>query len=463
VAKRGLSIELACAGAIVGITLWQVLVPPFVGLADNGDFGKVAGRFSLVQPGGIFDQHFIYVVGKYAYDPRIYWNSGIITSEVAPVGLAVFAHWIWNSRSLFDIRYLGVMHVAIVALALWLMSPALAWLPRAARAITGGLLVLALTDISYVSYWNSFYTDAAALAFLVLAAACGVRMVLAPTTANTVWFGIAELLLVTSKLQHALPAMVFCVYLVWAMRRTTAWVLAVAGVAAMVVLSVTSPAFYREKAMFNLIFYEYAPKSPEPNRALRELGLDDRYAVALGLHAFSPKYPANDPGWLEEFDKRASLGPIIRYYLRHPGEVARHLKEVLTVNVPEMRAPNLGNFRVQDRVPPGTLSKQWSFWSTAEARLFARAPIAPVGMYLVAIAVAIACRRRFGAPADLMLAFVAFGIAEFAGASLGDVLDTGRHLRLFHAATDLLTIGTLMGAALLIADRKAKRRIHPVV
>jgi hypothetical protein len=122
---------------VVGITLWQVLVPPYVGLADNGDFGKGAGRFSLVQPGGIFDRHFIYVVGKYAYDPRIYWNSGILTSEVVPAGLAVFVHWVWDRRSLFDIRYLGFMHAAVVGLALWLAMPALERLPRAARAIVG--------------------------------------------------------------------------------------------------------------------------------------------------------------------------------------------------------------------------------------------------------------------------------------------------------------------------------------
>jgi hypothetical protein len=205
--------------------------------------------------------------------------------------------------------------------------------------------------------------------------------------------------------------------------------------------------------MFNLIFYEYAAKAPDPNRALHELGLDDAYAVALGLHAFSPNYPANDPGGLEKFDRRARLGAILWYYVRHPGEVERHFREVLAVNVPEMRAPNLANFRAEDGVPPGTLSRRWRFWSSAQARLFAAAPLLVAGIYAAALIVAIACRRRFGAPADLMLAFTAFGIAEFCGAALGDVLDTGRHLRLFHAATDLLLIASVAGAVLLLPGR----------
>jgi hypothetical protein len=30
-----------------GILLWKLLLPGFIGMADNGDFGKVAGRLCL--------------------------------------------------------------------------------------------------------------------------------------------------------------------------------------------------------------------------------------------------------------------------------------------------------------------------------------------------------------------------------------------------------------------------------
>src|SRR5207244_4458598 len=55
VAQRWISIERVCVLAVLAITLWQVLAPPFVGLADNSDFGKIAGRFSLTPPGGLFE------------------------------------------------------------------------------------------------------------------------------------------------------------------------------------------------------------------------------------------------------------------------------------------------------------------------------------------------------------------------------------------------------------------------
>ena len=447
-AQRWFSIERVSLAAVAAITLWQVLVPPYVGLADNSDFGKIAGRFSLRPPGGVFEHHFVYVVGKYVYDPKAGWNSGILSSELIPAGLAVAAHWMWDRRSWFDIRYLGVMHAAAVVLALWLALPALARLEWRVRAVVCVLVVVTLTDVSYVSYWNSFYMDAAALAFLILVAACGARMAAAPTTANTVLFGVALVLFTGSKLQHALPALVFCVYLAWVRKGAAARAFAVAGAAAAVVLALTSPFFYREKAVFNLVFYEFAAKAPDPRAALLEMGFSERHAVALGMHAFEDRFPANDPGWLEEFDTHVRFRPVVWYYVRHPAQVMRRLGTVMAENVVELRAPNLSNYRAEDGLPPGTLSRRWSLWSAVHERLFGAAPYAVWSIYAAAVWVALVIRRQFRAGCSLMLAFAAFGVAEFLGASLGDVLDTGRHLRLFHAASDFL----LLGVAAFVAN-----------
>ena len=447
-AQRWFSVERASLAAVAAITLWQVLVPPYVGLADNSDFGKIAGRFSLRPPGGIFEHHFVYVVGKYVYDPKIYWNSGILSSELVPAGVAVAAHWLWDRRSWFDIRYLGVMHAAVVVLALGLAMPVLARASLRVRAAVCVLLVLALTDVSYVSYWNSFYMDAAALAFVILLAACGARMAAASTTGNTVLFGMTLVLFAGSKLQHALPALVFCLYLAWVGKGAVARAFAAAGAAVVLVLALTSPVFYREKAIFNLVFYEFAAKAPDPRAALLEMGFSDRHAVALGMHAFEDRFPANDPGWLEEFDTHARFGPVVWYYVKHPAQVARRLGTVMAENVVELRAPNLSNYRAEDGLPPGTLSRRWNLWSAGHERLFGAAPYAVWSIYAAAVWVALAIRRRFPAASGLMLAFAAFGIAEFLGASLGDVLDTGRHLRVFHAASDFL----LLGVAAFVAN-----------
>ena len=59
-------------GAAAAILCYQLILPPVVGLADNGDFGKVIGRFDLhgkvYRPG-----HFIDTV--YEFDPERRWVS----------------------------------------------------------------------------------------------------------------------------------------------------------------------------------------------------------------------------------------------------------------------------------------------------------------------------------------------------------------------------------------------------
>jgi hypothetical protein len=233
------------------------------------------------------------------------------------------------------------------------------------------------------------------------------------------------------------------VYLSWLGRQVAfaRW-FAAAGAALILLLAATNPPTYHQKAIFNLVFFEFAPKAPDPRAALAELGMQPADAVALGMHAFEPKYPANDPGWCERFNQRARFAPVLLYYVKHPVQVARHIAAVLTENLHEVRADNLANFRRQDGVQPGALSRRWNWWSAAQERLYALWPGAILLVYAGALALAMALHRRAPAPAELLLAVIAFGVAEFLIASLADVLDTGRHLRVFHAVTDLLVVAS---------------------
>jgi hypothetical protein len=64
------------------VLAFQLLLPPYYGLADNGDFSKVAGRFSLAATRGDGADNFVYAPGKYREDPKHYWNAGLPSSEV---------------------------------------------------------------------------------------------------------------------------------------------------------------------------------------------------------------------------------------------------------------------------------------------------------------------------------------------------------------------------------------------
>jgi hypothetical protein len=66
---------IACAG----ILAWKLLLPGFIGMANNGDFGKVASPLSLV---GTEPEAWNFVSPLYLRGKQYYTNPHVPTSEL---------------------------------------------------------------------------------------------------------------------------------------------------------------------------------------------------------------------------------------------------------------------------------------------------------------------------------------------------------------------------------------------
>ena len=99
-----------------------------------------------------------------------------------------------------------------------------------------------------------------------------------------------------------------------------------------------------------------------------------------------------------------------------------------------MRSSNLSNFRVEDGRPPGARTERFAMWRDFRAWLLRRWPWHLPVWYVVFLAGCLASRSPVRWVA---MGIAALGLGEFTLAALGDSLDAGRHLFLFHAATDL--------------------------
>src|SRR5258708_5912051 len=103
---------LLAAAAVV----FQCFVPPAVGLADNGDFPKIAGRFSVGNP--LFAKDFVKFADlKYVVDSKYHWDSPFYSSEVLLFAAAFGLDSIRGKPEAFDLRLLGAVHAAIFLLA----------------------------------------------------------------------------------------------------------------------------------------------------------------------------------------------------------------------------------------------------------------------------------------------------------------------------------------------------------
>jgi len=143
---------LAAAACIA----FQTLFPGYIGIANNGDFGKVYGWLCLALRGP--ETNFAFVQPEYIWSARNYWNSPYHSSESLLAWLATRLAGATHEGAVFDIRWLGGIHallcLAALAVLLWSLRD---------RAVLALLPVLIFTDFFFAAIFNSFYIDSAAL------------------------------------------------------------------------------------------------------------------------------------------------------------------------------------------------------------------------------------------------------------------------------------------------------------
>src|SRR5258708_17663865 len=161
-----------------GLISFVIFVPPVVGLADNGDFVKISGRFDLYLP----NQSNGFADSTYQIDPQHHWRGDVISSEILPAALAVGLNRIFSSRT-FDMRWIGAVHAALYLLAFYLALPLMRGLSVIRRVILMAAIVAILGDVMYVSALSSFYMDTTAWIFLCLGVVLYLRALRRPTIA----------------------------------------------------------------------------------------------------------------------------------------------------------------------------------------------------------------------------------------------------------------------------------------
>jgi hypothetical protein len=486
--------EILPAAACVAILLWQLFLPGFIGLANNRDFAKVAGRLCIGRA-DVLSSYFDYFYADYTREAHYCWDSQIPTSELVLAGTASSIEKKIGDRLRFDIRWLGAIH-AIVFMAAWLL------LQRALRPLYGAAWWIAMAaaiwiflDVGYISYLNTFYTDTSAIlgAITMLAAAVWMLSEISLQTAPALWFTAGASLFLAAKPQHAALALVVTGFFVFACRRypppssnhvnseqvsskhvgskhvlTAICIVAMLAASAWVLLEI--PNWYKAQARFTLVFSKILTASATPISDVRELGLSESDLPLIGQHAFLPYSPAFDPVWLEAFSRRCTYGRIASFFLRHPLRTLGALRGVLYDEAWRRRPVELSNFQPQAGMPPCALTARFGSWSALVAPISRDWPMSVVLWYVMvpvfgwrpALSEQSGLRR---AVVRVALLAISLGLGEFLIASLSDARETDRHLLLFHLFTDssiFLALVYFMAGARHSAQWPANDTLAPV-
>lgn len=439
-------IALAIAAILV---VYSVTIPPTIGLADNGDFVKITGRFGLCPQIEAADAAFHYATIRYVFESRCHWDPGFQTTEAWLAWIAVSADRLFSADRSFDIRLLGLIHSALFLTAFGLALPLFHGLRPWPRRILLGICILVFCDAMYVEYYNSFFTDAAAFLFLFLAAVFYLRARYLPASKIPagVFYLLCCCLFLLSKAQHAPMAIALVFFslqrslLLWPARPALSRSIAIVSLAASSLFSFLSPPKgYTKPALFTVIFYNLLPSAQNPQAELRELGLDDSYLRYRGMTAYTPGSPMEDWEWGDRFARTTSYSKLAVFYLWHPWRAAQVLSRGLD-QATYQRPPNLGNFDKSAGYPPDTKSNRFGLWSGIKYRIFEDRGVAYLAYFLALLAV---IRRRSTEAALLAgcLGALALGIG-----ALADSAETTRHLFIFNFLIDLSAIGA---AAVLI-------------
>jgi hypothetical protein len=455
--------------AILG---FQLLGPVPFGLANNNDFTRVLGQLRLWPAPAFRDDprvFFRFFVNDYVVsDPR--YDTGVPTSEWFVAALAKRIARITLPPGTFQLRLMGLLHAAILSLALFIILAALRKRPPWLRVAGALLLIFIWTDLEYVQQFNTAYPDAGAVGALSVVLAVSVFALLqAPTSPLATTFIVFGCFLLATKTQHetALPFLIgFALLAAFRVRPGTArklWLAAplfFLGTSAWMV--VRTPEDYRMAPAFTLVFFKLAVLSPDPKSVLTDFGMPPDYMQYVGHYAFEPGLPTGDPVFRRRILHLVTPASVASFYWRHPDMLAKVLLFDYRGSAPDVNLHNAlyGYLREAD-LTSGKHPRELRAWSAFRMRLFALAPNHLIYLFAAIFLLCACCALspRLAArlpiwPAILLAAAVA--VSSFVFASLMDAVETDRHLVLFQAATDFTIFLLPFTAALGFSSEPAQ-------
>jgi hypothetical protein len=110
--RRDRWIEILLIALFAACVAFQLFVPPSVGMANNGDFARLIGRFSLGPENRDASDEYHYFTKHWIYHRSYQWVSDNFSSELIPIGAALLYGWIFDSYH-FNIRILGAIHALL--------------------------------------------------------------------------------------------------------------------------------------------------------------------------------------------------------------------------------------------------------------------------------------------------------------------------------------------------------------
>jgi hypothetical protein len=419
-----------------------------IGLSDNGDYGRVLTSIGLLRPPGFPANGFLTLRFTYGDMP----GGGYGSSLNPLLRLVTWVPRAFGAES-FDIRWLAGVYAVLLGLLVWFVVRALPGRP--VQVIGGILLVVITTDTAFVSYFGSFFSEPGSMLALLFVVGVLLRLRGRPAASPVLVAALVSsgLLLATVKTQNVVLGPLLAVGVLALRPRRLALPAAVLLLVVPLVYAGSQPSGLRQVNLYNAVFYTLLPRGDDPAGDLRALGMDPALARLSGTQAFQDNRRLQQPSFAA-FARDGGQAKLVRFYASRPSR-AVGLAVRGSRGAALARPLNLGNRARLVGTKPKEVACEQCLYSVPSRWLRPVAPILLPALYLGALVLAFARRRRASWLTDTLRFLTLGGMAEFAVALLGEGdYELAKHLYLF----DVMTAFLVVFAVLALLERGVRQR-----
>ncbi len=441
-----------------------LLLPPLIGMADNGDFERV------IYPRGIYhlgdtkeEQALDFFVSRYGiYQYYNEFRGGITTTQIPFIQLALFLNPLFSAdNSVFDIRALAFIMILYATITIYLLVDYVDHGKRDfAGYLAGFLSIYFFVDVGYIAYYNSFFAEGISFISFIFAITCGLLLVQRrynPYLLSGLMF-LNAIILTFAKQQNAPVGILFGIlffilaFLLTKNRQPAAEKQAVLknqtlfrfgmigasgilSVAAVVVYLIIPETFININKLHSMTRGAMMV-SENPEKTLGYFTIDRQYAL-LNNMIYYERYPVIDVEsklLADTFYSKYGYPSLVSYYLLHSVDFFRILS-IAVENGYAVRPQSLGNYEKSAGFSPGAKSYFFAAHSTIKQNIAPRT----AGFLLIWLLVVVAVNWKNPGKLMVLLCAILIGLSQILVSIIGaGDADISKHLFLYNVAFDLI-------------------------
>jgi len=364
-------IGLGAAFVSALLMIMMLFVPLYLGMSDDGSFARVAN------PVGIYHQedtdenlYFNYYVKEYLSLAPNETSVESISSHRLLINLAKGIDTFFTHDNLFDVRFLAMLYVLLFLPAIALLVKQAAKRAKTfSEAFVIGLLgVLIFADVSYITYFSSFFAEP--LMYISLLLCVGAALALQEEKHNVEYlivYTFSGILLITAENQCAVIGVflaILCVKFSF-INKNLFWRLSCIGSVFLLFVSVMIsiyyvPTTYTQTSKYHAMTRGILLQAVDPEETLSEFGIDASYAVLTDTNSYDyyPFVSPEDKALEKGFYNKYNTTDISYYYLKHPKAMLAML-DISVKSAFNVRSGFNGNYEKSAGMPKMAKSLFW--------------------------------------------------------------------------------------------------------